>query len=123
LKLLLDEMYSDAIAVELRARGYDVLSVREVIPALAGALDDEVLRIATDLERTLVTENVRDYRPLETALLAGGDHHHGIVYTTDRQFPRGNPQTIGHLVRSLDALLTKPPVMFDRSMFLPRVED
>lgn len=111
-------MYSDVIAVELRARGHDAVCVREVIPALAGALDDEVLRNAAAQERTLVTENVRDYRPLETALLADGGHHHGIVYTTDRQFPRGDPQTVGRLVLALDALLTDPPLLFDRSMFL-----
>ncbi|HUG29915.1 MAG TPA: DUF5615 family PIN-like protein [Candidatus Limnocylindria bacterium] len=119
MKLLLDEMYSDAIAVELRARGRDVVSVREVTPPLAGAPDEEVLEAATALERTLVTENVRDFRPLELTLLADGGHH-GIVYTTDRQFPRGDPQTIGHLVRALDALPIEAPVMDDRSAFLPR---
>ncbi len=120
MKLLLDEMYSDAIAVELRARGRDAASVREVTPPLAGAPDEEVLKAAAALERTLVTENVRDFRPLELTLLADGGHHHGIIYTTDRQFPRGDPQTIGHLVRALDALLTVAPVMDDRSAFLPR---
>ncbi len=111
-------MYSDVIAVELRARGHDAVRVREVIPALAGALDEEVLRSAAAEKRTLVTENVRDYRPLETARLAEGGHHHGIVYTTDRQFPRGEAQTVGRLVLALDALLTDPPHMFDRSIFL-----
>jgi hypothetical protein len=119
LKLLLDEMYSDAIAVELRARGRDVVSVREITPPLAGAPDEEVLEAAAALERTLVTENVRDFRPLEVGLLAEGRHHHGIVYTTDRQFPRGDPQTIGHLVRALDVLLSEAPVMDDRSASLP----
>ncbi len=66
MKVLLDEMYSDVIAVELRARGHDPVGVREVIPALAGALVEEVLRTAAAQERTLVSENVRDYRPLET---------------------------------------------------------
>lgn len=111
-------MYSDVIAVELRVRGHDAVCVREVIPALVGALDEEVLRNAAADERTLVTKNVRDYRPLETALLADGGHHHGIVYTTDRQFPRGDPQTVGRLVLALDALLTDPPHLLDRSMFL-----
>lgn len=123
MKLLLDELYSSAIAIELRARGHDALSVREVAPALAGALDADVLRYAASERRTLVTENVRDYRPLETALLADGGHHHGIVYTTDRQFPRGSPHTVGSLVRALDALLRNPPVMLDRSIFLSRGED
>ena len=122
MKLLLDEMYSDAIAGELRAHGHDALSAREIDPSLAGARDEEVLRTAAALERTLVTENVRDFRPLESALLAGGGHHHGIVYTTDRQFPRGDPHTSGRLVRALEALLREAPVMGDRSVFLPAAD-
>lgn len=118
MKLLLDEMYSDVIAIELRARGHDALSVREVTPALAGAPDDEVLSRVVTEQRTLITENVRDYRPLDAALLADGGHHYGIVYTTDRQFPRGDPQTTGRLVRALDALAKDLPPMSDRSMFL-----
>ena len=82
MKLLLDEMYSDAISVALRTHGFEALSVREVTPSLSGALDEEVLRAAAALERTFVTENVRDFRPLELTLLADGGHHRGIVYTT-----------------------------------------
>lgn len=120
MKLLLDEMYSDVIAVELRARGHDAVSVREITPALAGAPDEEILRSAAASERTLVTENVRDYLPLETALLAEGGHHQGIMYTTDRRFPRGDAQTVGRLVLALDALLADSPHLRDRSIFLQR---
>ena len=119
MRLLLDEMYAPVIAVELRARGHDVVSVHEAgDPVLAGALDHEVLATAGWQERTLVTENVRDFRPLERALLAADAHHHGIVYTSDRRFPRGDPATTGKLVRALDALLCDPPVLRDRSLFL-----
>ena len=92
-------------------------------PALVGAPDDEVLTAAASEERGLVTENVRDFRPLETALLAAGGHHDGIVYTSDRQFPRGDPATTGRLVGALDVLLRDPPALRDRSIFLPRPED
>lgn len=111
-------MYADAIASELRVRGHDAVSVREVTPALAGVPDEVVLTRAVAEERTLVTENLRDFRPLETTLIAGGGHHHGVVYTTNRQFPRGDPQTLGRLVRALDALLVNPPPIRDRSIFL-----
>jgi hypothetical protein len=97
-----------------------VLSVHEADPVLVGASDVEVLAAAVSEERALVTENVRDFRPLETALLEGGDHHHGIVYTSDRQFPRGEPATTGQLVRALDALLHDTPTLRDRSVFLSR---
>jgi hypothetical protein len=123
LRLLLDEMYAPAVAVELRAPVHEVLSVHEADPALVGASDAEVLSAAVSAERVLVTENVRDFRPLETALLESDDHHHGIVYTSDQQFPRGKPATIGHLVGALDALVRGSAALRDRSVFLARPPD
>jgi hypothetical protein len=71
----------------------------------------------------LVTENVRDYRPLEALLLAeSSSHHAGLVYTTNRQFPRGDPATTGRLVLALDALLRDAPDLGDRSTFLTQVD-
>jgi hypothetical protein len=123
LRLLLDEMYSPAIAAELRARGHDTASVHDLGDALVtGASDVDVLAAAQREERTLVTENVRDYRPLESGLLADGSHHAGLVYTSNRQFPRGDPATTGGLVRALDALLRAAPDLRDRSIFLTRVD-
>ena len=55
--------------------------------------------------RALVTENVPDYRRLEADALARGEPIPGLVFTTNRQFPRGEPATIGRLVRALDALM------------------
>jgi hypothetical protein len=123
LRLLLDEMYTPAIATELRAQGHDVVSVHEAIPPLAGSADEEVLKFAVSRERALVTENVRDYRPLEAALLIAGGHSHGIVYTSNRQFPRGDPATTGRLVRALEALLRDEPTLYDRSIFIKRPGD
>lgn len=120
MRLLLDEMYTPAIAVELRARGHDVLSVHDGA-ALVGAPDDEVLAAAQAAERALVTENVRDYRPLEVALIAAGGQHAGLVYTSNRQFPRGHPATTGRLVLALDALLRERRSLVDRSLFLSSV--
>ena len=122
MRLLLDELYAPAIAVALRVRGHDVVSVHKAEPLLA-AQDEEVLAAGAAAARALVTENVRDFRPLETALLAAGGYHHGIVYTSKRQFPRGDPATIGRLVRALDVLLRDPPDLRDRSIFLSRIED
>lgn len=112
-------MYAPAIAFELRVRGHDVVSAHESSdPALVGAPDEEVLAAARAEQRALVTENVRDYRPLEVALIAGGGHHAGLVYTSNRQFPRGHPATAGRLVLALDALLRDRPALRDRSIFL-----
>jgi predicted nuclease of predicted toxin-antitoxin system len=68
LKLLLDEMYPSLIARELGARGHDGVSVHES-PG-SGTPDERVLDHARSEGRAIVTENVRDYRPLADALLA-----------------------------------------------------
>lgn len=100
MKLLLDEMYPSLIARELRARGHDVVSVHES-PG-SGTSDEQVLDYARTEERALVTENVRDYRPLAEALLVAGDHHAGLVFTTEKRWPRSDP---GALITALDGLL------------------
>ena len=63
MRLLLDEMLSPVIARELQARGYDVQAVaahpqREALP------DPKVLALARAERRAVVTNNVRDFRPL-----------------------------------------------------------
>jgi predicted nuclease of predicted toxin-antitoxin system len=123
LRLLLDEMYTPTVAAELRTGGHDVVSVHDLGSALpTGASDVDVLEAAQREGRVLVTENVRDYRPLEGALLADRSHHVGMVYTSNRQFPRGDPATVGRLVHALDALLRDAPDLRDRSIFLARVD-
>jgi predicted nuclease of predicted toxin-antitoxin system len=104
LKLLLDEMYPSLIADELRDRGHDVMSVHEA-PG-RGTADDEVFDHARSDGRAIVTENVRDYRPLAEALLVAGESHAGVVFTTDKRWPRSDP---GALIAALDGLLTAMP--------------
>ena len=124
MRLLLDEMYAPAVAAELRARGHDAASLHDPAYAhLGGAPDPDVLAAATSEDRVLVTENVRDYRPLEGELLAGGSGHAGLIYTSNRQFPRGDPATTGHLVLALDALPRAEPDLHNRSIFLSRVKN
>ncbi len=100
MKLLLDEMYPSLIARELRARGHDVVSVHES-PG-SGTSDEQLLDHARAEGRALLTENVRDYRPLAEALLVAGGRHAGLVFTTEKRWPRTNP---GALITSLDGLL------------------
>ena len=51
--LLLDEMFTDDIAQQLRTKGYDVISV-VADPALVGLPDDQILAYATTEGRALV---------------------------------------------------------------------
>ena len=106
MRLLLDEMYAATIAEQLRARGHDVVSIHD--PAyrrLEGSPDKEVFELAIAENRALVTENVPDFRLLEAESLAHSEPTPGLVFTTNRQFPRGDPSTLGQLVLALDALL------------------
>ncbi len=118
MRLLLDEMYSPRIAEQLRARGRDVASVHDPgYRALEGEPDEEVWAAALAADRVLVTENVQDFRRIETDALASAQPTARLIFTTDRQFPRGNPATIGRLVTALDGLFIAEPELAT-SLFL-----
>ena len=59
MRLLLDEMLSPRIAVELRDRGYDATAVMET-PTLRKRLDDEIFFHAQGDSRVIVTRNIQD---------------------------------------------------------------
>lgn len=104
MKLLLDEMYPSLIARELRARGHDVVSVHES-PG-SGTGDERVLDHARSEGSAVLTENVRDFHPLAEALLVAGESHAGLVFTTDKRWPRSDP---GALIAALDELVASTP--------------
>ena len=58
-RLLLDEMFSPAVAAELRARGHDGIAVAD-LPDLRSKCDEEVFAWASAENRWLLTENVKD---------------------------------------------------------------
>lgn len=93
--LLLDEMFSDDIARQLRTNGYDVNSV-VAAPALVGLPDDQLLAYATAEGRTLVTANIKDFVPLDSRYRAAGQSHAGLILVSTKTFPqnRGFPSAI-----------------------------
>ena len=118
MRLLLDEMYAPTIAEQLRARGRDVVSVHDAeYRTLEGEPDEEVWAAALAGDRVLVAENVQDFRRIEADALASAQPTARLVFTTDRQFPRGDPATIGRLVNALDALFDTEPEL-GTSLFL-----
>ena len=104
MKLLLDEMYPRVIADQLRGRGHDVMSVHDA-PG-RGSQDADVLEYARQEGRAIVTENVRDFRPLAERAIEAGESHGGLVFTTDRRWPRHD---VGGLIDALDRLLLEHP--------------
>ncbi len=103
LKLLLDEMWPPTVAVELRRRGHDVSAVSERAD-LRGQPDDVVFAAAQLEGRAVVTENVVDYRPIAEAWRQRGSDHAGMIFTSNRRFPRRDARTIGRLIVGLEKL-------------------
>jgi hypothetical protein len=102
--LLLDEMFTDDVAQQLRIKGYDVISV-VADPALVGRPDDQILAYATTEGRTLVTANVKDFVPLDTRYRAADQSHAGLILVSTKTFPqnRGFPSAV---TTALAALLS-----------------
>ena len=106
-KLLLDEMLSPAIAQELRSRGHDVLAVggdrdRE------GMSDPEVMAWARTEHRAIVTNNLRDFRPLHhEAITPGGPGHYGMVFMPGSY--RRTKDDTGRIIAALQTMLAQYP--------------
>lgn len=78
MKALLDEQLSPRIAELLRDRGHDVQAVVDRRD-LAGRSDRLILEIAASEERAVITNNVKDFRPLAAERLARGEAHAGLI--------------------------------------------
>ena len=85
--LLLDEMFSSAIAADLTARGIDCRAV-VADPVLRALSDLEIFQAALAEERVIVTNNVPDFGSLRRAHEAAGNRVPGLIYTSDLSFPR-----------------------------------
>ncbi len=103
--LLLDEMFSDNIAQQLRAKGHDVISV-VADPALVGLPDDQVLAYATTEGRTLVTAKIKDLVPLDGRYRAASQSHAGLILVSARTFPQ-NRSFIAAVTTALITLLSR----------------
>jgi len=100
LKLILDEMFPAVIAEALRADDYDVIAVQED-RELRESTDPELFATAQRLERALVTENVKDFLPIDGMSHARGQAHWGLILTTNRSFPRHRDRFVGAMTRAL----------------------
>jgi Domain of unknown function (DUF5615) len=101
--LVLDEMLAPTIADALRDKGYDVVAVAAE-PNLRAMTDDEVYAWAASHGRCIVTENVKDFRPILARVEEAGGRVAPLLLTSSRTFPRTrrNP---GPLITALDARL------------------
>lgn len=109
-------MYASAVAEQLREHDHDVIAVAERAD-LRGTPDEDLLAWARTEDRALVTDNQRDFIPIHHRYIAGGHDHKGLILTTNRRFPRGQPATTGKLVMALDTFLhtTAPSISLNPS--------
>lgn len=107
MRLLLDEMLSPAIARELRSRGHDVKAITEG-PRHKSLSDPDVMDLARSERRAVVTNNLRDYRPLHHAATApGGQGHYGIVLMPGGY--RRAKRDMGRIIAALEVILAEHP--------------
>jgi hypothetical protein len=117
--LLLDEMFTDDIAQQLRTKGYDAISV-VADPALVGLPDDQILAYATTEGRAFVTANIKDFMPVDTRYRAANQSHAGLILVSTKTFPqsRGFPSAVATALASL--LGDTPKIQSGRVLFLTR---
>jgi predicted nuclease of predicted toxin-antitoxin system len=102
--LLLDEMFSDTIAQQLRTKGYDVIAV-VAHPSLVALPDDQILAYAATEGRILVTANIKDFIPLDSRYRAAGQTPPGLILVSSKTFPQDRGFTSA-ITAALDTLLS-----------------
>jgi hypothetical protein len=106
--LVLDEMFSPAIAAALRDLGHpDIHSVAERVD-LRAMTDREVFAWAATQRAWLLTENVKDFRPILLQAMQTGAAMPGLLLTSSRTFPRSRKNP-GPLIDALHAWLQAGP--------------
>jgi Domain of unknown function (DUF5615) len=106
-RLVLDEMFSPAIAAALRDLGQDVIAVAER-GELRAMNDDDVFAWATS-QGALAAHRERQRLPAHPATSTTSRHcHHGIVYTSSRAFPRSRKNP-GPLIQAIHAWMVNGP--------------
>jgi Domain of unknown function (DUF5615) len=117
--LLLDEMFSDTIAQQLRAKGHDVQAV-VADPSLASLPDGQILARAAATGRALVTANIKDFMPLDAQYRAAGQEHAGLILVSAKTFPQNRSYTSA-VTSALAALLEeRQQIEASHVTFLPR---
>jgi hypothetical protein len=128
-RLILDEMWTPTIALQLRKRGLDVIAISEPEHAsrYAGISDDEVFARAQDDGRGIVTDNIADYEQARRDWESRGQTHHGLLYTLDPPFNRHRgKRIIGQMVNALAHFLASPDAgraPFNRAHYLREAPD
>jgi len=99
-ELYLDEDVSVLVAVLLKARGFDALTVRDA--GMLGQDDSYQLEYAVAEGRCIVTHNRAHFEQLHRQYVATGQEHQGIVVAA-RRTPQEIARRLATLLNSLAA--------------------
>jgi len=113
LKLLLDEMYSAALAAALCTVGIEASTV--VALGLAGRSDPDVFAAAVARGEAILTENVSDFTRISAEHLNAGRHHTGVLIALSSRFSR-RPAGMTPLVAAIRAITDQQ--LDDRVVYL-----
>ena len=117
MRLLLDAHVSGKrIGKACREKGHDVLSADD--PSLEGWDDVDLLALAAEQGRILVTSNVKDFWPLAREWAAEGHSHAGLIFLSSTV----RHENFGAIIRGVQALLeeTGQDDWTDRARFVER---
>lgn len=106
MKALLDEQLSPLIARVLRERGLDVVAAAER-PDLIEASDREIVDTATREQRAVVTNDIKDFRPIAAERLTDGRGHPGLILLPASRGRRRD--ATGALADAIESILRAHP--------------
>jgi predicted nuclease of predicted toxin-antitoxin system len=106
MRAILDEQLSPQIAVLLRKAGYDVDAVADREDLVARS-DRAILEVACREGRAVVTNNVKDFRPLAAEWLAQGKVHAGLILLPSTRTRSRN--AIAAVAAAIEAILSDYP--------------
>jgi predicted nuclease of predicted toxin-antitoxin system len=112
-KVLLDEMYPAALAMALRDKGIDAVTVAEL--GLTGRPDVDVFAGAIESGYAVLTENVSDFARIASEHVAAGEHHQGVLIALSSRFSR-RPAGYGAIVVAVAAVAAEQ--LDDRLVYL-----
>ncbi len=108
MRALLDEQLSGQIARLLRERGLDAEAVVERSD-LVQAPDDEVLAAAAREGRAVVSNNIKDFRPLAAERVTDGRGHAGLILLPARRSRSRSREATGALADAVEAVMRAHP--------------
>lgn len=105
-RLFIDENFPRRAVLALRELGHDAVTIVEAGQANAGMPDAQVLRLATEQKRALVTLNRRDFIGLHMRdpnhagiIVCSEDNDHAALAARINQALNDNPDVTGRLLR------------------------